>query len=126
MKKSLMLVTSALLAVSFSFNASANSRGGESTTHQAKVQEVTIIKSNAKHDSKHQQIKKVSNDQKVVIVQKNKNSKNNHKVVRKQPTTSFSISIGNGLNTSIVIAQNDSQQNQHKAMQSHQVINVIR
>jgi Ni/Co efflux regulator RcnB len=105
MKKPLLVLATALLAASFSFNASANSRGHEQSSHQKNTQHVTVVTNTVKHNDKQQQNRKDKKNQKVVIVKHNNHAKKTHqKGVKSQPSTSFSISFGNGVNTSIIIA----------------------
>ncbi|RBW46686.1 hypothetical protein DS885_06995 [Psychromonas sp. B3M02] len=126
MKKPLLVLATALLAASFSFNASANSRGHEQSGDQNNTQQVTIVKSKVNQSAKQQHNRKQANNQKVMIVKQNTHMKKpQHKAVKNQPSTSFSISFGNGVNTSIVIASNDVHQtNQHQSQQK--VVKVIR
>jgi len=115
MKKPLLVLATALLATSFSFNASANSRGHEQSEHQHNRQQVKVVKNAIKQNNKQHK------NRKVVIVRKT------HKqVVQKKPSSSFSISFGNGINTSIVIAQNNAHQVKHDNGHQHKVIKVIK
>ncbi|MEG3753483.1 hypothetical protein [Psychromonas arctica] len=106
MKKTLLVLTTALLAASLSFSASANSRGHEQNSHQNNGQKVTIVKNVVKHNNKQQNKKEIKKQKVVIVKQSNHVKKSHQKVIKQQPSTGFSISFGNGVNTSINIAKN--------------------